>query len=158
MGRLSRRSLRDMTATEAHTPTMPVPTMPVPVMPVPVIPTVAHTVAGSDCLYAPYPCHMYRSHAPAIWCSSCRVRAISQYAQNGMRVDCSIFNPPAPCVQPCAPLPLVQEAPCPLRYYRQPPVVSAASPQNIVVGAGCVVPIIQQPMCPTSVVSCPSVW
>ena len=141
MGRLSRRALRAMSAAEQEPPVV-LPAAPVPAMTVPVV---MHPAASgaTDCLYAPYPCHLYRAHAPSIWCSSCRVWAVSLYAQNGMRVNASVFNPPVLCAQPCAPVPVVHAAPCPVR---------CVMPQ----GASCVPPVAHPTMCPSTCVSFPS--
>ena len=131
--RRSRRELR-VNRVKANSPTIPNQAM---IPPPPDVP--AYT--GTSCLYAPYPCTIYR--LPAIWCSTCRVNTMSQYALQGLRINPTIFNPPSICVPPCQP---VMFTPAP-----EPPCRQLSIPVNAV----AVAPVCQSNSCPTSVVSCP---
>ena len=107
------------------------------------------TTCTSNCLYAPYLCQLYRAHAPEIWCSHCRVATLSEYSQHGIRINPFVFNPPTHI--PICSFPIVQDAPCPLRLL-QPHTGYTAN-----CGSTCVTPVSQTNMCPTTIISCPSV-
>lgn len=96
------------------------------------------------CLYAPYECIRFRASAPHIWCSQCRVHAMSVWSQNGISAPpVSMFDPPRTCPMPqCAPA-FAPSTPLPNRMYPG--------------GAACVPPTYQPSTCPSTVVTCASV-
>jgi hypothetical protein len=96
---------------------------------------------SQTCLYAPYECIRFRASAPHIWCSQCRVHAMSVWSQNGISAPpMSMFDPPRMCAMlQCAPPPTL------LPYGVHPG------------GAACVAPIHLPHACPSTVLSCAAV-
>ena len=105
------------------------------------IPTAPVCTNGThNCLYAPYDCVRYRASAPHIWCSHCRVYAMSIWSQNGIHSPPGmIFDPPNLCTTPCVPT-----------FYP-----AGMAPLRLEMGATCVQPTYRPTTCPSATVSCP---